>query len=397
MKYIIITGGNFSNKGAQSMIFSTVNSLKEKYPDKEIIVISSNDFEGQFLDNGYTFDIFPRAFDMPLELLERTYRHLKNNKKRYSMISFLQCRKKFITILKNTDFIVDISGYALSSQFKTIPNYKFIKNIIIAKKHNIPIYILPQSFGPFDYKGFDTIFKFLIKKYIEYPKIIFTRESEGHTFMKQFGLTNLVPSFDLVLQTRKIKLENIFKKEIKLDSFPVKTNSVAIIPNQKLTVHGNNNLYEMYNKIIQFLLDNNKNVYLVHHSKEDLKICSKIQKNFENNENVILIKNELNSLELESLLLNFDFIIASRYHSIVHAYKQGIPVIALGWATKYKELLNIFGQSDYFFDIRSPLDLDLLLNRISKMIKDHTFESKNIIRQLNIIQENDIFEKIKKM
>ena len=49
-------------------------------------------------------------------------------------------------------------------------------------------------------------------------------------------------------------------------------------------------------------------------------------------------------------LKQFQFIVASRFHAIVHAFKNGIPCIALGWATKYYDLMKQFGQEQYMLD-----------------------------------------------
>ena len=37
MGYILITPGNLKNKGAQSMIFVTVDEMRKRFPGKEIV------------------------------------------------------------------------------------------------------------------------------------------------------------------------------------------------------------------------------------------------------------------------------------------------------------------------------------------------------------------------
>ncbi len=49
---VIITGANFGNKGAQSMLFTTVAVLRNKYPDAKIFFAHSNKtpvLKGNFL------------------------------------------------------------------------------------------------------------------------------------------------------------------------------------------------------------------------------------------------------------------------------------------------------------------------------------------------------------
>lgn len=44
-KYIAIVGGELFNKGAQAMTFTVINEMKDKYPDAEILLLSSMDYE----------------------------------------------------------------------------------------------------------------------------------------------------------------------------------------------------------------------------------------------------------------------------------------------------------------------------------------------------------------
>ncbi|MDZ7835034.1 MAG: polysaccharide pyruvyl transferase family protein [Alkalibacterium sp.] len=80
---------------------------------------------------------------------------------------------------------------------------------------------------------------------------------------------------------------------------------------------------------------------------------------------VILLDRDISSLEFDILVEKLDFIIGSRFHSIVHSYKNHVPCIAIGWATKYHELLKLFGQYDYMFDVRESLDKDERMQRSS--------------------------------
>jgi len=88
---------------------------------------------------------------------------------------------------------------------------------------------------------------------------------------------------------------------------------------------------------------------------------------------------------LEEVIKQFDFVIASRYHSIVHAYKNGVPALVIGWATKYSELLGNFGQLDYFSDCRSNINIDEMGNKLEKMMQDYKHEGERIINKMNIL------------
>jgi len=140
------------------------------------------------------------------------------------------------------------------------------------------------------------------------------------------------------------------------------------------------------------LLDAKKTIYVLRHSPQDLEACEKIKNSFSNNKNVRLIADELNVIELENIIKQFDFVIASRYHSIINSYKNGVPALVIGWAAKYFELLENFNQLDYFFDVRSAISTDDLLTKLDKLIESCKYEKEKIIEKFDTLNKENIFE-----
>jgi polysaccharide pyruvyl transferase WcaK-like protein len=99
------------------------------------------------------------------------------------------------------------------------------------------------------------------------------------------------------------------------------------------------------------------------HSIEDLSFCWDIKKMFIDLDAVIIIEDDFNAIELENIIKQFDFIVASRYHSVIHAYKNNVPAIVLGWATKYKDLTRACAQESCFIDCNRRInDLKISFN-----------------------------------
>ena len=94
-----------------------------------------------------------------------------------------------------------------------------------------------------------------------------------------------------------------------------------------------------------------------------------------------IIDEDLNILEIEDIIKKFDFIITSRYHSIVHSYKNGVPALVIGWSIKYFELLKIFHQSQYCINYDNIKYEENIIQSLGIMIKN----SKNEKRKINII------------
>lgn len=394
-KYILITGGELFNKGAQSMTFITVNEIKSRFPDKRAVLLSARDFDRKESDKQkYTFDILPFNAPIASQLLGGFFKFLFKLKSSKNINKYKSYIEKLNEVFKNSEAIIDISGYALSSQFGKGSSLGYIMRIMLAKKYKIKMYIMPQSFGPFRYKGISKyLLKYMLNKYLKYPEVIYTREKEGYEILKKnFNLPNLKQSYDLVLLNKGINYSNIYRNIPEIKEFE-DINGVAIVPNMKNFVHGNvEEIMSLYEIVIKKLINYGKKVYLIRHSYEDLKACKMIKERFHNNDQVIMIAEDMSCLEFDKLVKKFKFIIGSRFHSIIHAYKNAVPCIALGWATKYHELLKLFNQEDYIFDVRNNINFDNVSEALDKMINNYNDESKVIKLMLQKINKSNIFD-----
>lgn len=400
---IIITGGNFRNKGAQAMLLITYYRLKEIYPYIDFYY-SSDDTSPtrpipglKYLNKYILFNalrIMSRKRVNCIEFPEYVFRTYNIIKKKNSALLFKE--KSYIDVLNNTIFILDVSGFAISSKFMNRITWNLISLIENAHKCGIKTIIMPQSFGPFDYRCRRRKICEKLGEVLKYPEMIFARECEGFNLLKdKFGLDKLYLSTDLVLQSKNINWDNMRVQAS--NTFEIKDKSVAIIPNKKIIekISNSSALFGVYAEIISVLLKHGKEIYLVNHSSEDIIISKKIKNYFENDKRVHMLECELNCYEFEDLVGKFEYIIASRYHSIVLAYRQCVPVIGIGWAVKYEELFELLNQSEYIVKLTDiGRDSDIILRLINRMDDNYKKEAGVIKMALDSIQEKDCFEKV---
>lgn len=395
-KYIIITGGSSANKGAQAMLYITVDEMKRRYPNKEIVLLS--DAESQKKDafkDTLNYKIMSINLSSVLYLMGGVYKKIwcfKSDKNKIAKTSKLASELK--DIFTQTELMIDISGYQLSSQWSAWASIEYLLKIKLAKKFSINVYLMPQSFGPFDYKlPYKQIIDILIKRVLKYPQKIYAREKEGYELLtNQYKLKNVEIIKDMVLSSRELNIENVYKIMPKISSVNL-NQAVGIIPNMRNFDHGSEKkIIELYQKMIEHILLREEKVYLLRHSEEDIKACRLVKSKFQNNERVIVVGENLSCIEFEETVKTFKFIIASRYHSIIHAYKNGVPCIAIGWATKYRELLEYFNQDGYIFDVRNNIHPDEILKSIDYMITNYKDESKTIMTKMKPLREKSIFD-----
>lgn len=398
---VLITGANYNNKGAQSMLFVTIDEIRKRIPHSEIYfgcglndpVLENVCFrqicfsrEGRYIALGGG----QAVFNFFVALAKAAMRVVKG---RHTNILRLMDVRKY---MDKMDLVVDISGFALGDKWSKRTNENFLNTIRLARRYQIPVFIMPQSFGPFDYPPGLKYIENEIRELLAYPITVFAREREGYELLiGKFGLDNAALSSDLVLQNSGINLRNIYKEPPEL-SVPVldTENNVGIIPNAQCFRHGDKEaVLDIYKVVIKRILSAGKEVYVFRHSGEDLAYCKMIAGMLEGEEHVHLLEDDFSCLEFDEFIRGFEFIICSRYHGVVHAYKNDIPVIVFGWAVKYRELTKAAGQLSYLFDItKNSCDKGEILNAVDRMIENGDREKKIIREHILKIQSENCFE-----
>lgn len=399
MKKFMITGANYKNKGAQAMLFVTVSELRKRYPECKIFFAT-----GEELDTtNYKFDTIKYKYrlkkialggakgikELVVSLLAdfiKTIIRYPEKKGEYFRL------KKF---LPQIDLIIDISGFSLGDKWNKPGQEEYLDNIRLAKKYDVKMVLLPQSFGPFNYSGDMQVLHTEIEELLQYPYVVFAREEEGEYLLKnQYNLRNVRKAPDIVLQNNKIDYDKIFKNMPDLNLLDdISVDAVAVIPNIKCFQHGNkDDIYDLYKKMIEIILNNSKEVYLIHHSEDDISVCRSIKELFLENTKIHLVENDFSCIEFDEVIKQFQFAIVSRYHGVVHSYKNCIPCIILGWAVKYKELAKYMDQAEYSFDITGDrMNVDEILECVRRMIVNYQLEKVKIESCLKEIQKANCF------
>ena len=393
MKNIIIAGGGFVNKGAQAMTLICICELKKRYPDHRMILLTW-DASAATQEKHTMYD---------LELLEVPPMKFSGAARNPLLRVLYSLRygthfTKTDEIYRNADLLVDISGYALGSNWNPKVCNDYLDNLEFALAYDVPVVLLPQSFGPFDYtddagKAIDARTRRLFPKVTQ----IFAREQEGYdALVSRYGLTNVTLAHDMVLTSKITDYSPALRQRLTFDLPHIPENSIALIPNVRIGDNGANDPLAVYTAAVRCALAQGLNVFVTRHSNEDLALCAAIKAAFANDERVILLEHDHSCMEFNALVKKFRFVVASRFHAIVHALKNGVPCVALGWATKYENLMDLFRQKAYVFDLRNPLELTAAENALENMSRNWQQEKETILATLPELQKENIFDFIQK-
>ena len=391
MRNIIITGGELFNKGAQAMTFVAVDAIRRRFPDHQIYLLSEMDLQR------------PAAEKAPYSLKFMGWYPIKFAHCQSHPLLRLACKvrngkelREAEELYKSCDAMVDISGYALGSTWSDAVCNRYLDHLEFARAFGIPVYLMPQSFGPFDFGETRKALDSRIQKLLPTAKVIFAREQEGYdALVNSYGLKNVRLARDLVLSNTGIDLANVFVSVPNFDLPEIRPNSVAVVPNSmNSNVSIQDAVLSIYTEAINTLLNRGKTVYIISHSAMDAALCRELKEAFSADRTVVLLDGDFSCLEFNELVKNFAYLVASRFHSIVHAFKNGTPCIALGWATKYADLLTLFGQEQYVLDFRDEIGAGTVSSAIEKMDSAYQEESAKIRKKLVSVQEQNVFDVI---
>lgn len=373
------------------MIFVAVSELKKHFPNHEILVLSPMDLERPETErSNFNFKFigwFPTKF---ARCQNNPFLHALNMLLHKQ--EFQECEK----IYRNCDLMIDISGYALGTKWDYACCNVYLEHLEMAQGFGIPMYLMPQSFGPFDFGAEHPGIDERCRKLLPTAKLILAREQDGYdALVEHYGLTNVRLAPDLVLNNRGIDLSRVFRDAPVLDVPQVEPGTIGVVPNgRNLDLGDPEAVLKLYAAAIAHALELGRRVCLLHHATSDAKLCEELKSRFADDDRVQLIRRELSCLEFNELVKHFDYLVASRFHSIVHAFKNGVPCIALGWAKKYEVLLEQFGQGDYLFDVRndpSARELQAAMDRLDRCYKA---ESETIASCLAEVQKDNVFDLI---
>lgn len=391
MSTILIVGGNFINKGAQSMLFCLVDFLKGKYPDEEIVVLDLFPSLSAAEKEKYSFTILNMhvrtLFRINFPILKLWFKKsIKSDRERDILNAF-----------KSARVIYDISGYGVSShQQPLIWTIATLLPFRMARKHKVPCILLPQSLGPFRYTGWRKWFLFpFVKKYLNYIETIFIREPESRDYLASFRTVGIIDSPDLVLQSGPMHPQRLFVQLVgSTSNLVLYPGAVALIPNRQLNrMWGEQTTIDRFVGVVKVVLDSGRQVCILKHSADDRTLCQAIFKRFDGNKDVFLEVSDYEPHEVEHVMQAFAGVVSARYHGLVHALRLGIPVFSIGWAIKYRRLMKLMEQEEMHVGHQEVDEGHLLKSKLNHFVSTLNEARFGIEVKIQEIRSNSLFNK----
>lgn len=344
---IEIRKAGFINKGAELMLYSVLQKMKEAFPEADFVMApSANNGPAPYAKRAQ-FGFLQKAsfwrFGMQLGDL--------------AVLAPRKLREAYGVVLdKEIDIVLDAAGFSYSDQ----TGIKSVKGLANSSKRwsrrGTKAILLPQAMGPFKSPK--------IQKYIKIVAynvdLMFPRDPISYKHLT-----------DVVGDRPNIKMAPDFTnllEGIMPDNFDPENNRFCIIPNYQMIKKTSKDQRDAYIpfmiKCAQYLLEKDQKPFiLVHEGANDLMLAKQISEGVGG----LPIIQESCPLKIKGILGACHGSISSRFHGLVSALSQGVPSLAIGWSHKYEMLFYDYGFDEGMLDL---MDSDEVLHKKINLIID---------------------------
>jgi polysaccharide pyruvyl transferase WcaK-like protein len=347
----LIVGANFYNKGAQLMLLSLINSLKQRYPNDTICVSPTIGRAAQIKELGVSILDRPLFHVGDVKNFRRYFKSSKTFKvlkevrdgkvRRRGIKGFLRLFKELgerRVKWNDIDVILDVSGFAFTDQWGIEPLENLNVLLDECQKNGTQYIFMPQAFGPFEKEGMADSMRAVLKK----SSLVFARDAISYEYL--IALLNdedkikLAPDITLTYGQKNTQIENY----------------CCLIPNERILDQGAEAWGKEYEKLIDQIIEQicsttDLKIYILTHDTggKDATLVKTILGRHTNSK--ISEVHEDNPLKLKELLAKSHFVIGSRFHGLASALSSNVPSIGLGWSHKYNLLFADYALPEYSF------------------------------------------------
>lgn len=356
----LLCGGCFAgNMGGDAMYETFIHQVKEINPNNQISVLTKYPKDEVEICKERGYNVF-KFTTIDRVLLGIPFFVIG------SLLKILHLPHKWLAIgsLKQyyeNDLLVDFSGISFS-------DFRGFLDLIInatwflpAFVSGIPIIKMSQSLGTYQKLSVRLCAKYCLGRI----HVIVARGDRSYDATKELLPTKKLiynlPDIAMCLPAASLEVKESILKSVGLENKKYVVFAPSIVVDE---CAGEKFYREIIKKSIQEVYRlTGYSILLVPHTRsiskaagvdsisDDLTVCCDIEKYFENSDvPVKLLKQRYDARELKSVIAGAEFIIGSRYHSLIASMSSGVPSLALGWGHKYYEMFKLFDMGEFVFE-----------------------------------------------
>ncbi|MEE3878793.1 polysaccharide pyruvyl transferase family protein [Vibrio sp. YYF0003] len=358
-----VKGIGFPNKGAELMLVAIIEQFKQREVEARFAVEPYGDYQLRAYHGLYQ-KARVRKFGINIG----------------SLVGLLP--NKLLNVFgivksKDIDVVLDASGFSYGDQWgPELVDYRLGTTIKWLKNKGKKVILLPQALGPFENPQTRTSAQHIFSN----ADLIFARDPQSYSFAKPIcGNTELqeCPDFTNLV------------KGTPFNEYNPEKHQVSVIPNTKMlekTKLGEEYIDFLVRTIEKVDACGKKPFLLVHEGQADRKLAKQVSDRCSID---IDILEPVDPLKIKWVIGQSHLVISSRFHGLVSALSQGVPVIATGWSHKYQCLLKDYNVSEFLVNTSEQESTDQL---ISQLLTDHDYHQKvaSAISESSLVQKQKV-------
>jgi polysaccharide pyruvyl transferase WcaK-like protein len=393
----LIVGTNFINKGAEAMLKTVTHFIRKADPTAEVHLICHESEKSIATAQGF-FPHFVQksSTDVFIDKVEgKVKKVLAITPKPYADYTPIESIKK----IKNLKMAIDASGFAYGDKRGYQQPLETLLIIDYVKFIGVPYYFMPQAWGTFKDPKVAANCKLMLEK----SDGFYARDDQSREFLatllgEKVESIPLMPDIAFHFPIPQNDPESIYPGINKLKKEKL---IIGISPNMRVLERmGKADASNSYVKILLDtiqLLQKNYHVLLIPNeirppgdtNKDDAFLCKLLHDLSENKINLHLIEGYRSAEEIKTIIKTCDFLIASRFHSLIFALSLGIPCVAISWSHKYRELFKLFGLEHLVVEDKD-MELPIIQNKVEACLSDLEALSSKINEVLIQIKKRNI-------
>jgi len=378
------------NGGVTALGYSAIANLVRVCPDVEIFIQHNSGLQDSLtvIIEGRTITLQTVFFHPSSRLLEtQGLRLLKFLTPLASIIpnfirTILFGRFRLFKALDKVDAVLDVSG---GDSFTSIYGSEVFDSITTVKEiaihFNVPLYLLPQSYGPFTSQEHINTARFVF----ENAKLIGCRDKHGQTQISaiapRLDSSQIIESPDIAFGMESIKSTSEIFGQQPSGGMLIGFNISGLLYFADKNFGLNFNYQEMVHKVIEWVIQSTDAVLvLVPHvvsttkqhlvaEKTDVNAIDAVCEQYADliGIRIFKIKEHADPRVIKGIISECDFFLGARMHACIAAISQAIPTLCQAYSDKFTGVMSMVGMEDTVVDMRNTT-IDSLLIRLDSAL-----------------------------
>jgi polysaccharide pyruvyl transferase WcaK-like protein len=257
------------------------------------------------------------------------------------------------------DVILNICGYWCGDPWGALWSQKAGERIAAWKENGKTIILLPQTFGPFEDPQLRTFARSLIGQ----CDLVCVRDRKSAAYLDDLDThADILPFPDYTIDVEPVPS----------NTFQPHQRSVAIIPNLRMIDKTPTEKSAAYipflHRCIAMLQERSLQPFLLIHEEKDMFFADALQASHPE----LPVVTEPDAQKTKWIIGQSRAVISGRYHGILNALYQNLPVLATGWCHKFPALMAEWGIPEQLIDVRCTDDVlqESLTRLLDGSVKD---------------------------